>query len=245
MYKSNNNFIVIEGCEGAGKTTLLNTLKETLANEFRDIITNETLFTREPGGTPLMAEIRKIILDNPNAHTKTLAMLFAASRMDNLLTNISPALKEGKLVISDRYMMSSLAWQGENYMDMKLIEEMENMIQEYVPTLEDLNPTYIFLDIEPEVGLARKKDNDQELTEFDKVDITRHKKIRDRYHSVINSGIYGNMVVFKPGSTRIKDVSDAGCFVIDANTDIQTLCKTVVELILMLKSAESSKCKNM
>ncbi|MGL5743775.1 MAG: dTMP kinase [Cetobacterium sp.] len=244
MYKPNNNFIVIEGCEGAGKTTLLNVLEEVLKNDFLDRILMPTLFTREPGGTPLMAEIRKTILANPNANTKTLAMLFAASRMDNLLTNICPALKDGKLVISDRYMMSSLAWQGENFMDMKLIEEMERMIQEYVPTIENLNPTYIFLDIEPEVGLARKKDNDQELTEFDKVDITRHKKIRDRYHSVINSGIYGNRLDFVPGSTRIKEVAESGCFVINANTDLKTLTNTVVELILMLRAAKESKCNS-
>lgn len=230
MYKSNNNFIVIEGCEGAGKTTLLDALKASIGIN--------TLFTREPGGTPLMAEIRKVILNNPHANKRTLAMLFAASRMDNLLTNIAPTLDKGDLVIADRYMLSSAAWQGGNFVTMKLIEDLEAMIQEYTPSLENLNPTYIFLDIEPEVGLARKKNNNQELTEFDKLDIASHKEIRDRYHYMMNSGVFGNRLNFQLGVHQPEDVSKAGCIVVDANVDIMTLAKTVMEIIMMLRAAK-------
>ena len=101
-------FITLEGCEGVGKSTQLRLLAEYLNKEGVD-----TVFTREPGGTPLAERIRGILLDenlviSPYAE----AELFATARRDHIDNLIIPALKAGKLVVCDRYIDSSLAYQG-------------------------------------------------------------------------------------------------------------------------------------
>ena len=99
-------FIVFEGCEGVGKSTQLRLLKEYLEQTGQ-----ETVFTREPGGTPLAEKIRELILTcDMNAECE--AALFAAARCDHIDNLILPALNAGKLVICDRYIDSSVAYQG-------------------------------------------------------------------------------------------------------------------------------------
>lgn len=99
-------FIVFEGCEGVGKSTQLRLLKEYL-----DQTGQETVFTREPGGTPLAEKIRELILTcDMNAECE--AALFAAARCDHIDNLILPALNAGKLVVCDRYLDSSVAYQG-------------------------------------------------------------------------------------------------------------------------------------
>ena len=102
-------FITIEGPEGSGKTTAVNTAVEELIKRGFDI-----LRTREPGGTPISEEIRNVILDKKNVamDPRTEALLYAASRRQHLVEKVWPALKEGKIVICDRYLDSSLAYQG-------------------------------------------------------------------------------------------------------------------------------------
>ena len=99
-------FITFEGCEGVGKSTQLKFLKEYLEKTGQDAI-----FTREPGGTPLAERIRELILTcDMNAECE--ALLFAAARCDHIDNRILPALNEGKIVICDRYIDSSIAYQG-------------------------------------------------------------------------------------------------------------------------------------
>lgn len=101
-----DRFITIEGCEGVGKSTQVELLKEYLKNTRQDAI-----FTREPGGTETAEKIRNIILqDNMNRYTE--AHLFAAARIEHINNVILPALKQGKMVICDRYIDSSFAYQG-------------------------------------------------------------------------------------------------------------------------------------
>ena len=102
-------FITFEGCEGSGKSTQLRLLSEYLASAGVDF-----LMTREPGGSVISEEIRKIILNGKNTEMcdECEALLYAAARVQHLNEIIKPALKQGKLVICDRYVYSSLAYQG-------------------------------------------------------------------------------------------------------------------------------------
>ncbi len=101
-------FVTVEGCEGVGKSTQLRLLKEYFEREGID-----ALFTREPGGTPVAEKIRSILLDKKLSVSPMVeAELFAVARMEHINNLIKPALEEGKIVICDRYIDSSLAYQG-------------------------------------------------------------------------------------------------------------------------------------
>lgn len=102
-------FVSFEGCEGVGKTTQLNLLKAYLAD------TNQSaVFVREPGSTSIGEQIRKVILDPKNTEMTgmTEALLYASSRAQLVRQVIKPALERGELVICDRYVDSSIAYQG-------------------------------------------------------------------------------------------------------------------------------------
>lgn len=99
-------FITFEGCEGVGKSTQLKYLKEYLEQTGQDAV-----FTREPGGTPLAEKIRDLILKE-DMSAECEALLFAAARADHIDNLILPALREGKIVVCDRYIDSSIAYQG-------------------------------------------------------------------------------------------------------------------------------------
>ena len=102
-------FVTIEGPEGSGKSSVTKEVVKRLNNEGIEVI-----LTREPGGTPIAEEIRNVILDkkNTNMDSRTEALLYAAARRQHLVEKVCPLVKEGKLVISDRFLDSSLAYQG-------------------------------------------------------------------------------------------------------------------------------------
>jgi len=101
-------FITIEGIEGVGKTTLIQGLQKYFAREKLDV-----LITREPGGTVVSEKIRNIILDsNVILNDKTECLLFFAARLDHIEKKIKPAIKQGKIVICDRYIEATYAYQG-------------------------------------------------------------------------------------------------------------------------------------
>lgn len=99
-------FIVFEGCEGVGKSTQLRLIESYLKETGQ-----EAVFTREPGGTPLAERIRDIILTK-EMDAESEALLFAAARCDHIDNLILPALNDGKIVVCDRYIDSSFAYQG-------------------------------------------------------------------------------------------------------------------------------------
>ena len=105
----NGRFITFEGCEGSGKSTQLRLLSEYLTERGTDFI-----MTREPGGSEISEQIRKIILSGQNTAMcdECEALLYAAARIQHLRETVAPALSAGKLVICDRYVHSSLAYQG-------------------------------------------------------------------------------------------------------------------------------------
>ncbi len=175
-------FITFEGPDGSGKSTIIKSLYEQLTAEGYDI-----LLTREPGGTPISEQIRNVILDNNNTalDPRTEALLYAASRRQHLVEKIWPALKEGKIVLCDRYLDSSLAYQGgarnlgiNNILDINLFAT-EN-------TYPDLT---IFFDVAPEIGLSRLSHDkkrvadrlDNESENFHHVVYETFLKICDKY----------------------------------------------------------------
>ena len=102
-------FITFEGPDGSGKTTQINLLKEYLVNKGHDVIV-----TREPGGTPISEAIRNIILDTRHKEMNAITemLLYAAARAQHVAQLIKPALDQGKIVLCDRFVDSSVAYQG-------------------------------------------------------------------------------------------------------------------------------------
>ena len=168
-------FITIEGPEGSGKTTAVNTAVQELEKMGYQIVR-----TREPGGTPIAEQIRNVILDKNNVamDQRTEALLYAASRRQHLVEKVWPALKEGKIVICDRYLDSSLAYQGgARGLGVDNILQVNSFATE--GTFPDLT---LLFDIDPELGLARIAANsDREVNRLDLEEIEFHKKVRNTF----------------------------------------------------------------
>ena len=168
-------FITFEGGEGSGKTTVASKVFEKLKNEKYNII-----LTREPGGVKIAEQIRNIILDKENTSLddRSEALLFAASRRQHLVEKVWPNVKEGKIVICDRYLDSSLAYQG--YARELGVEDILN-VNMYATegTFPDLT---LLFDLEPEVGLARINANsDREVNRLDLEKLSFHHRVRNGY----------------------------------------------------------------
>ncbi|MGN7361019.1 dTMP kinase [Paenibacillus sp. SAF-054] len=175
MIKGQGIFVTLEGGDGSGKTTVIAKVKEYL--ESRSI---PHIMTREPGGIEIAEKIREIIL-NPS-HTamdsRTEALLYAASRSQHLAEKVEPALAEGKLVLCDRFVDSSLVYQG--YARGIGMDEVWS-INEFA--IHDRMPQLTFyLDIKPEVGLARiAASHEREVNRLDLEGLPFHHKVREGY----------------------------------------------------------------
>ena len=147
-------FITFEGCDGCGKSTQLKLLSEYLTAQ-----NIPHIFTREPGGGKISEAIREILLSGKNMEMtdECEALLYAASRVQHLHDRVEPALSEGKLVICDRYVDSSLAYQA---YARGLGEEFVSRINDYA--LKNYAPDVtIFIDLSPKDAFARKHGADQ------------------------------------------------------------------------------------
>lgn len=170
-------FVTFEGPDGSGKTSVLNSVVEMLNQTSKK---NDYILTREPGGNRISEDIRGIVLDprNTEMDEKTEALLYAAARRQHLVDTILPALNEGKLVLCDRFVDSSLAYQGAGrhigvYQVAKINEFATDGLQ---PDL-----TFYF-DIEPEVGLARIKNHRQdEVNRLDQESLQFYEDVRAQY----------------------------------------------------------------
>lgn len=168
-------FVTIEGPEGSGKSSVTKKVTEMLEKDGLEVV-----LTREPGGTPISEEIRNVILDkkNTNMDSMTEALLYAASRRQHLVEKIWPLSKEGKIVISDRFIDSSLAYQGgARGLGIDKILSLNMFATDgYFPEL-----TLLF-DIDPEIGLARIKANsNREVNRLDLEKIEFHKNVRKTF----------------------------------------------------------------
>src|SRR5699024_8856906 len=169
------HFITMEGGEGAGKTTILHRVSKKLQELGFDVVT-----TREPGGIEISEQIRRIILDPAQTAMdgRTEALLYAAARRQHLVERVIPALEQGKLVLCDRFIDSSLAYQG--YARGLGIDEVfainEFAVQECMPNLT------LLLDIEPREGLKRISANkEREQNRLDLEKISFHEQVYEGY----------------------------------------------------------------
>ena len=168
-------FIPLEGPEGSGKTTAVEAAVKALQEKGYEIVR-----TREPGGTPIAEQIRNVILDKANTSMdpRTEALLYAASRRQHLVEKVWPALKEGKIVICDRYLDSSLAYQG-GARGLGVDEVLNVNLFATENTWPDLT---LLFDIKPEVGLARIASNaSREVNRLDLEKLEFHNKVRDTF----------------------------------------------------------------
>jgi len=171
-------FITFEGPEGSGKTTIANMLLKTLSEEGYEV-----LYTREPGGIDIAEQIRQVILDKKNTamDARTEALLYAASRRQHLVEKVLPALKASKIVLCDRFVDSSLVYQG-----VARGLGIDTVYQMNLFAIEDVMPDLtIFFDVMPEVGLARiAKDDHREINRLDLETLDFHHKVYDGYVEV-------------------------------------------------------------
>lgn len=171
-------FIVFEGGEGTGKTTAIDSIYNWIAeNGFKCIK------TREPGGIKISEQIRQVILskDNITMDPKTEALLYTAARRQHLVEKVIPALESGIIVLCDRFIDSSLAYQG--YARNLGIDEVMSInkfaIEEYMPDVS------ILFDLEPQIGLERINNNDfREVNRLDLEKLDFHKKVREGYNVI-------------------------------------------------------------
>jgi dTMP kinase len=164
-------FVAFEGVEGSGKGTQIRLAKEWLESQGVTV-----LVTREPGGTPVGEELRKLLLDHDTGHIepKTEALLFAASRAQHVASVIRPALAEGRVVLSDRYIDSSLAYQG----SARGLGEQDVLTLNVWATQGLFPDLVLLLHLEPEAGLLRS------LEEPDRIELEGqdfHAKVSDAY----------------------------------------------------------------
>ena len=170
-------FITFEGPEGSGKTTVLKAVAEKLAQHY-DVIS-----TREPGGVPTGEEIRKVVLEGNQMDIRTEAMLFAASRREHLVEKVIPALKNNQIVLCDRYIDSSLAYQG--YARGIGIEEVKALNEFAINGLyPDLT---IYLDVSAEIGRERILSNQRNQNRLDQEDVKFHEKVVEGYKKIIHN----------------------------------------------------------
>ncbi|MFK4344607.1 MULTISPECIES: dTMP kinase [unclassified Paenibacillus] len=168
-------FITLEGGDGSGKTTMIQRLAKFMEEEGYPVVT-----TREPGGIEISEKIRSIILDP--AHTsmdaRTEALLYAAARRQHLVEKVKPAIEKGAIVLCDRFVDSSLVYQGfARGIGMEEVASINRF------AVDDWEPDATFyLDIEPELGLARiHASRGEGMDRLDMESISFHHKVREAY----------------------------------------------------------------
>lgn len=206
-------FITLEGPEGSGKTSAVKYAVEQLEKMGYQIIQ-----TREPGGTPIAEQIRNVILDKNNKamDPRTEALLYAASRRQHLVEKVWPSLKEGKIVICDRFLDSSLAYQG-GARGLGIDEVLQINLFATENTWPDLT---LLFDLDPEIGLARIEANSaREVNRLDLENIKFHHLVRNTFLDLAKR--YPNRFVIIDASKSQKEVGEETLKVI-----LNRLCKS-------------------
>jgi len=189
-------FITFEGPEGSGKSTVMQAIATRLD---QPLIT-----TREPGGIRISEAIRELLLsDEFHIDARTEALLFAASRRQHLVEKVLPALNAGQIVLCDRFIDSSLAYQG--YAREIGVEEIASInqfaIESYMPDLT------LYLKVDPEIGLARIMANQRETNRLDKESLVFHQRVCEGYDHLAD--IYERIVTIDASQTIEKVIEDA------------------------------------
>lgn len=172
-------FITFEGPDGSGKSTIIQKVYDYLIENNYDVIK-----TREPGGSPIAEKIRNLILDTENTEMgyRTEALLYAASRAQHVEETILPALNENKIVLCDRYLISSLAYQG---VGRDLGIENVRKINEFA--INGVFPDFVlFFDVDPITTLKRKSSLDT-ADRLEKEGNNFHERVYNGYKEILNS----------------------------------------------------------
>ncbi|CDF57173.1 dTMP kinase [Thermobrachium celere] len=203
-------FITFEGPDGAGKTTQINMLKEYLTSKGYDVV-----LTREPGGTAIGEKIRNVILDVENKEMDDIceALLYAASRAQHVKQLILPSIDQGKIVICDRFVESSIVYQGyARGLGEDKIEAINNI------ATRGLVPDVVFLlMLTPEEGIKRKKKSG-ELDRLEMEKLEFHNRVYEGYNRL---------------KERRKNI-----FEIDATLDIDDIHNRIVRVVESLLREE-------
>lgn len=172
-------FISLEGPEGAGKTSVLEALLPQLKEMGRELLT-----TREPGGVAISEKIREVILDKSHTQmdSKTELLLYIASRRQHLAEKVLPALERGTWVLQDRFIDSSVAYQG--YGRGLAVDDVEWLNQFATDGLKpDLT---LYFDIDVKEGLARiARDQEREVNRLDLEGLDLHERVRQGYLAIL------------------------------------------------------------
>jgi dTMP kinase len=172
-------FITVEGPEGAGKSTILQKMADELKEKGHQVV-----LTREPGGISIAEDIRRVILDRNNTEMdeKTEALLYAAARRQHLAEKVVPALENGSIVLCDRFLDSSLAYQG--HARGIGMEEVYSINKFAIGnTMPDMT---LYFDVSPEVGLERiNKHQGREVNRLDLENIEFHERVREGYFMLL------------------------------------------------------------
>jgi len=172
-------FISFEGPDGSGKSSQIPGLTEKLQKAGQEV-----LLTREPGGTEIGDQVRKVLFDMRNnaMHPRSETLLFLASRAQLVEEVIRPALVDGKIVLSDRYADSTLAYQG--YGHRADLEQLRNIVNYATGGLKpDLT---LLFDVDPGVGL-RRRDSGGDWNRLDDYDLKFHERVRAGYHQLVEA----------------------------------------------------------
>lgn len=175
-------FITFEGPDGAGKTSVMN----EVVNQFQKQLGDHLIVTREPGGNKISEQIRRVILDRKNTEMdyRTEALLYAAARRQHLVETILPALQADKLVLCDRYVDSSVAYQGAGRgIGMQAVARMNEFATEKI-----LPYKTIYFEIPVEVGLNRIAKH-RDSSKIDRLDVETtafHKRVHQGYMKLID-----------------------------------------------------------
>ena len=204
MQNNKGLFISFEGIDGSGKSTQINNIKNVLKNK----INREIIYTREPGGTVEAELIRKLILNSKiNFENKTEILLLLAARYEHYKKLIEPSLNQGKIVICDRFIDSTIAYQCNKNNKLKnFFLSITNIILNNI--MPDLT---ILLDLDPKVALKRlgkRKLNNH----YDKKSLNFFKNVRDEYLRLSNN------------NNRIK--------IINSNSSEQEISHKIIKIIL-------------
>ncbi|MBU0439355.1 dTMP kinase [Staphylococcus succinus] len=170
-------FITFEGPEGSGKTTVIQQVAQKLESKYNVVM------TREPGGVKTGEQIRELLLEGDGMDERTEALLFAASRREHLVGKVIPSLNEGKIVLCDRYIDSSLAYQG--YARGIGLAEVKS-INEFA--IDGLYPDItIYLDVSVDIGRKRILKNQRVQNRLDQESVNFHEKVVEGYKKIIHN----------------------------------------------------------
>lgn len=191
-------FITFEGGEGTGKSTLLEIITKSMEEKGYDVV-----LTREPGGSGsnFSESIRNLVLDpqykNVNPYTE--ALLYAASRAQHLDEVITPALNENKIVLCDRYIDSSFAYQAfARNLGLEYVLNINKYALDKLPTLT------FYIDLDPKIGLDRIK-NRKKSDRLDREELKFHNKVREGYLEVAK--LYPERIVKIDGTKSIAEIT--------------------------------------